>query len=472
MDLYVDNIDELLQARSEIDEELRRHKAKVTVFFTDVVGSTTYFDRFGDTAGLLLLHRHDNLVTRSVEAFRGTVVKTIGDSVMAEFPEPTLAVCAAIAIQQRLAEQNENVVEKERLRIRTGINCGAGFRKGNYNFSDPINLATRITKRSGPGQILISTSVREALLNTGIVCKSVGRVGLEGKAEIEELHEVIWSAASRGKLRPVVAKSGPLDQFIQKTPSASEIAALSPSSLSGNEPGAPQLTRYEILSRIGAGGTGIVFKARDRETGEIIAIKVLKAEIANRPKLIDALKNEQRLARKITHKNVCRIYDFNRTDGVSFITMEFVDGESLRRVLNRFNVLSARTGIKLAGQICEGLREAHAQGIVHRDLKPENLMIDRAGNVKLMDFGLAYLMAEESTAPVGTPSYMAPEQAQGGPLDQRCDIYALGLVLFEMFTGKPAFTGDTPMVVGLKQIQDPPANPRELDRTIPDYIGK
>src|SRR5262245_28188687 len=159
MDLYVENIDGLLQARSEIDEELRRHKTKVTVFFTDVVGSTTYFDRFGDTAGLLLLHRHDNLVTRAVEEFHGSVVKTIGDSVMAEFPEPVMAVRAAIAIQHRLAQQNENVTESERLQIRTGINCGAGFRKSNDLFGDAINLAARITKRSGPGQILVSSSV-------------------------------------------------------------------------------------------------------------------------------------------------------------------------------------------------------------------------------------------------------------------------------------------------------------------------
>src|SRR5262245_39464299 len=472
MELYVDNIDELLQARSEIDQELRRRKARVTVFFTDVVGSTTYFDRFGDTAGLLLLHRHDNLVVHAVEEFCGTVVKTIGDSVMAEFPEPTLAVRAAIAIQQRLAEQNEYVVEDERLRIRTGIHCGAGFRKGNDLFGDAINLAARITKRGGPGQILISTSVREALPNTEIVCKSVGQVGLEGKAETEELHEVIWSAASRGKLLPMVAESGPLDKFIQKTPTASQIAALSLSSLSGKEPAAPQLTRYEILSRLGVGGMGIVFKAGDRETGEIVGVKVLKAELADQPKRINAFQNELRLARKITHKNVCRIYDFNRTDGISFITMEFVEGESLRRVLNRFNVLSARTGMKLARQICEGLREAHDQGIVHRDLKPENLMIDASGNVKLMDFGLAHLVAEDSTAAVGTPSYMAPEQAQGGPLDQRCDIYALGLVLFEMFTGTAAFTGETPMVIALKQIQASPANPREIEHTIPDHIAK
>ena len=278
--------------------------------------------------------------------------------------------------------------------------------------------------------------------------------------------------ASSGGLQPVVAESEKLDQFIQKTPTPSEIEKLSSASPVATEPAVPQLSRYEIMSRLGVGGMGIVFKARDRETGEIVAIKVLKAEIADQPSRIDAFKNELRLSRKITHKHVCRIYDFNRTDGVSFITMEFVDGESLRRVLNRFSALSARTGIKIAGQICEGLREAHAQGIVHRDLKPENLMIDGSGNVKLMDFGLAHLMAEGSTAAVGTPSYMAPEQAQGGPLDQRCDIYALGLVLFEMFTGTAAFTGDTPMVIALKQIQDAPANPQDIENTIPDHISK
>src|SRR5262245_38796359 len=228
MDLYLDNIDQLLQARSEIDQELRRHKAQITIFFTDVVGSTTYFDRFGDTAGLLLLHRHDNLVTRAVEEFRGSVVKTIGDSVMAEFPEPVFAVRAAVAIQQRLSEQNQNVADSDRLRIRTGIHCGVGFRKGNDLFGEAINLAARITKRSGAGQILISSSVREALVDTGISSRSLGKVVLDGKAETAELFEVNWAGASSlGKLHSLIVENEQLDMFIQETPDSSEIAALS-----------------------------------------------------------------------------------------------------------------------------------------------------------------------------------------------------------------------------------------------------
>jgi serine/threonine protein kinase/class 3 adenylate cyclase len=448
MEHYENNVDQLLQARSEIDEELRRHKTKVTVFFTDVVGSTTYFDRFGDTAGLLLLHRHDSLVTSAVEEFGGMVVKKIGDSVMAEFPEPALAVRAAIAIQRRLLEHNHSVADNERLRIRTGINYGAGFRRGNDLFGDAINLAAKITKRSGPGQILISGAVREALGESEIPCRPLGEVILDGKADTEELYEVIWANGAE-------FRAGPPSNFI---------------AVEQSQP--PDLPRYEILARIGFGSTGLLFKARDRETGDILALKVLKPEIADQPALIDAFKNELRLARKITHKNVCRIYDFNRTNGVSFISMELVEGESLRRVLSRFNALTTGTGIKIAKQICEGLREAHAQGIVHRDLKPENLMIDGDGNVKLMDFGLAHLVADGSTAAVGTPSYMAPEQAQGGSIDQRCDIYAIGLVLFEMFTGSTPFKGETPIEVALKQIQDAPEDPRNVERNIPDSIAK
>ena len=452
MDLLEDNINQLLKARSEIDEELRRHKTHQAVLFTDVVGSTTYFDRFGDTAGLLLLHRHDHLVISAVEESQGIVIKTIGDSVMAEFPEPLLAVRAAVEIQRRLFQHNQSFAASERLQIRIGINSGVGFRRGNDLFGEVVNVAARITKRSGPSQILVSRPVYEATLDTEICCNSLGPATLEGKAEREELYEVTWADPAREELR---SRSEP-------------VQALSNLALEC----APVSARYEILDRVGAGGMGVVFKARDRETGELVALKVLKPEIADATASLEGLKNELRLARKITHKNVCRIHDFNRGDGATFISMEFVEGESLRRVLNRFNALSARQGIKFAQQICDGLREAHAQGIMHRDIKPENLMIDSAGNAKLMDFGLAHLIADGSTGTVGTPAYMAPEQTQGEPIDQRADIYALGLVLFEIFTGSAAFTADTPIEVALKQIREAPPNPRDIEKAVPVYIER
>ena len=465
MEKREDTIDDLLQARSEIDEELRRHKTRITVLFTDIVGSTNYFDRFGDTAGLLLLHRHDNHVSSTVAEFEGTVIKTIGDSVMAEFPQPLLAVQAAIEIQRRLFWHNHNLAEAERLQIRTGINCGVGFRRSEDLFGDAVNIAARITKRGGPGQILITRSVQECLVESEISFKPLGRATLDGKVESEELYEVLWQDTPT---RDAHGKALPL-----KTPGSAPalLAGISNDPL-GTCTLEAVLPRYQILERVGAGGVGVVFKACDHETGEIVALKVLRPEIADQAPLVECLKNELRLARKITHKNVCRIYDFNRSEGTAFITMEFVQGESLRRVLDRFGALNLRKAVNVARQICDGLYEAHSQNIVHRDLKPENLMIDEFGNVKLMDFGLAHLVAEGSTAPVGTPSYMAPEQLKGAPIDQRADIYALGLVLFEVFTGVAAFTENKPIARVLKHNQDSPRNPREIEQTIPECIAQ
>jgi hypothetical protein len=221
---------------------------------------------------------------------------------------------------------------------------------------------------------------------------------------------------------------------------------------------------------------GIVYRARDRETGELVALKVLKPEIAADAGIVERFKNELRLARKITHKNVCRIYEFNRAaDGTAYISMEFVEGESLRRVLSRFGNLGARGGTRIAQQIFAGLREAHAQGIVHRDLKPENVMVDREGNVKVMDFGIARSLEAgtmTATGIMGTPAYMAPEQAEGKAVDSRADLYALGLILYELFTGSTAFKGDTPMAVALKQIHETPPAPREVEPALPAHVEK
>lgn len=238
--------------------------------------------------------------------------------------------------------------------------------------------------------------------------------------------------------------------------------------------GSPQLgpltQRYDILAEAGCGNMGDVYKARDRETGEIVALKLVKPEIASDAAMMERFKNELLFARKITHKNVCRVYDFNRIAGTAYTSMEFVEGESLRSVLNRFGGFPIRKGVAVALQICSGLKEAHAQGIVHRDLKPENVMIDAQGNVKIMDFGIARSMEAATRltgSMVGTPAYMAPEQVAGKPVDYRTDIYSLGLILYEMFTGAQAVQADTPVAVALKQLRETPQCPHEIDPTIP-----
>jgi serine/threonine protein kinase len=224
--------------------------------------------------------------------------------------------------------------------------------------------------------------------------------------------------------------------------------------------------RYDILGEAGRGAMGQVYKARDRETGEIVALKLLKPEIASDPGMVERFKSELLFARRITHKNVCRVYEFNRIDGIAYTSMEFVEGESLRCVLRRFGSLALRKGIDVALQMCAGLKEAHAQGIVHRDLKPENVMIDTQGNVKVMDFGIARSMEALTLLTgslVGTPAYMAPEQAAGKTVDYRADIYALGLMMYEMFTGTQPFHAENVVALALKHMQELPRPPREIE---------
>jgi serine/threonine protein kinase len=270
-------------------------------------------------------------------------------------------------------------------------------------------------------------------------------------------------------------------------PEASEAAHTAPSSdgpAVGTKTSAPQFPsidltplsqRYELLAEAGHGSMGNVYKARDRETGETVALKLLKPEIASDQTMMERFKKELLFARKITHKNVCRVHEFNRIGGIAYTSMEFVEGDSLRSVLNRFGGLPVRKALDLALQMCSALQEAHAQGIVHRDLKPENVMIDTQGNVKIMDFGIARsmdAMTRLTGSMVGTPAYMAPEQVSGKQVDYRTDIYALGLILYEMFTGQPAFQAENAVAVALKQLREAPKPPREVKPWVPVEIER
>ena len=231
-------------------------------------------------------------------------------------------------------------------------------------------------------------------------------------------------------------------------------------------------SRYEVLSQVGTGGMGIVFKVRDRDTHEIVALKILKPGMASAPAMQENLRKEVCLARKVTHKNVCRIHEFNRSNAAACISMEFVEGESLLSKLRRVRSLPLSESLEIARQICAGLREAHAQGIVHRDLKPANIMVDVNGAVKIMDFGIARLTEEDGQMTgtiAGTPSYMAPEQLELKTMGPQTDIYSLGLLLYEMVTGAQAFDGDPPIATALKQIRELPRRPSEIIPALPAH---
>ncbi len=234
--------------------------------------------------------------------------------------------------------------------------------------------------------------------------------------------------------------------------------------------------RYQITEELGKGGMGRVYKAYDTEIGDYVALKVLKPEIAVDEGIVERFRNELKLARRISHRNICRMFDLGRTENTTYIAMEFVSGEDLKTLLRRVGQLPAKRTVAVALQVCEGLAEAHRLDVIHRDLKPQNIMVDREGNARIMDFGIARSLqgkgVTEAGVILGTPDYMSPEQLEGKEADQRSDIYALGAVLFEMVTGDPPFEGETPLVVATKHKTERPRNPQETNPQVPDSLAR
>ena len=234
-------------------------------------------------------------------------------------------------------------------------------------------------------------------------------------------------------------------------------------------------SRYQIIEELGKGGMGKVYKVFDQEVRAKMALKLIKPEVSADKNTIDRFLNELKIARDISHKNVCRMYDLGKEAGNYFITMEYVSGEDLKSFIRRSRQLVIGTAIFIAKQVCEGLAEAHRLGVVHRDLKPGNIMIDKEGNAKIMDFGIARSISVKGITGagvmIGTPEYMSPEQVEGKEVDQRSDIYSLGIILFEMLTGQVPFEGDTPFTIGVKHKSEIPRDPRELNAQIPQGLS-
>ncbi len=234
--------------------------------------------------------------------------------------------------------------------------------------------------------------------------------------------------------------------------------------------------RYQIIEELGKGGMGHVYKVFDREVNAKIALKLIKPDVAADRGTIERFRNELRMARDISHKHICRMYDLGREGRLYYITMEYVPGEDLKAMIRMSGRLGIGTTVTLARQLCEGLAEAHRRGIVHRDLKPSNVMIDRDGQVRILDFGIARSIRTkgltEAGVIIGTPEYMSPEQVEGGEVDARSDLYSLGIILYECLVGRVPFEGETPFSVGVKQKTETPDNPRELNPDIPEDLGR
>ena len=232
--------------------------------------------------------------------------------------------------------------------------------------------------------------------------------------------------------------------------------------------------RYELLEILGKGGMGAVYKARDVELDRLVALKVIRPELADDPKTLQRFKQELILARQVTHKNVIRIFDLGTQEGIKFITMEFVEGRDLSHLLTerRCQPLEAAQIIR---QVSGALEAAHAEGVIHRDLKPQNIMLDNAGRVLVMDFGLARSVEmsglTQTGTVLGTPAYMSPEQAQGGALDERSDLFSLGVIFYELLTGQAPFQADTIWGTLLKRTEGPPPAPISIIPDLPAALS-
>ena len=241
-------------------------------------------------------------------------------------------------------------------------------------------------------------------------------------------------------------------------------------------PGSDFGPRYRIESLLGQGGMGRVYKGYDKELNRIVAIKVVRQGVMGETDALSRFKQELVLASKISHKNILRIHDLGEVDGMKFITMAYVDGRDLHQIIKDSSKLPLERVLKFATQLAGALAAAHAENVVHRDLKPQNILVDKNDQVYISDFGLAKSFAEgavgmtQSGALLGTPRYMSPEQVEGKPTDGRSDIYAYGLILYEMATGDVPFTGDSTLGVMYQRIKEKPKSPKLANPSLPNWL--
>jgi HAMP domain-containing protein len=302
----------------------------------------------------------------------------------------------------------------------------------------------------------------------------IGRLAESVRAMLADLREkrelVEFLSADAG--RSAAAKKPPQPVA---APNNVPLVAESPAR-NGLRTGQKLAGRYEIMEVIGSGGMGVVYRALDLELSEPVAIKTLRREFVTDSTALARFKSELRLARRISHRNVVRTHDLGEADGMYFITMEYVEGTSVKALIAERGRLPVHATLPIARQLCRALEVAHAEGIIHRDIKPHNLVLAPDGVLKVMDFGIARLLGgargvTQTGAVIGTPEYMAPEQLLGEDIDVRADIYAVGVVIYECLTGRTPHTADNPMALVSRVLQEPLTPPHELVPEIPRRLS-
>jgi class 3 adenylate cyclase/tRNA A-37 threonylcarbamoyl transferase component Bud32 len=428
-------------------------------------------DGAGPQGALDLLSIDLKRVSNAVSAQRGQVEGIVGHRVLARFDGSGRGRRALAAAAQILGETGDDpaaeadapVVALAAGRAVTGpVSYGEQMERAIVGM--PVQQIESLLREATPGELLLSREVHEELKEP---FEQAGYRLAERRGLLTPQPLYVVSSRMASRLTGVRGL-GPSE--------TSALTAAGFETLSGIAPGALMGQRFEILAVLGAGGMGVVYKARDRELDDLVALKMLKRELLADRTHLERLKAEIKLARRITHPNVLRTHDFGDIDGVPFISMEYVRGVTLRYLLDQTHRLPYSAGLRLAKQLCAGLGAAHAVGVMHRDIKPENLILEPTGNAKLMDFGIARPIRRmepgqtEAGFILGTPLYMSPEQLRGEEVDARADIYSTGVVLYEIFTGELPFKGASAMQIMLKHLEEPPPSPRLVWPEVPPKL--
>jgi len=324
----------------------------------------------------------------------------------------------------------------------------------------PVKELAVATRRVQDGDYDVVIAVRSSD-EIGVLAGAFKRL-VDDLKEKADLVEYMMSAAGAAETRPV--------------------ASGRPSLAQGGEllrPGSVFAGRYEVKEILGMGGMGVVYRALDRELGEPVAIKTLRPEATGDSLAVERFKQEIRLARRITHRNVVRTYDLGEVGGMYYLTMEFVEGTSLKQLISARGSLPVAVTLTIGKQLSRALEVAHEQGVIHRDIKPQNIVVEPSGFIKVMDFGIARLAKPPAgkglTAAgmtIGTLDYMSPEQLTGEEVDARSDLYAAGVVLFECVTGRLPFVAETAWAVVAQHLEEPPPDPRTLSVDVPEALAQ
>ena len=336
----------------------------------------------------------------------------------------------------------------------------------------PVRRLALATRRVQDGDYAVAIDVSSGD-EIGVLARAFKGL-VEDLKEKSDLVEYMMRATGAAATQPISA-----------APTAIREVAGRPSITSGGDvlrPGSTFAGRYEIKEVLGMGGMGVVYRALDRELQEPVAIKTLRPEALTGDSVaLERFKQEIRLARRIAHRNVVRTYDLGEVNGMYYLTMEFVEGTSLKVLIASRGKLPVAVTLTVGKQLCRALEVAHAEGVIHRDIKPQNMVVEPSGFLKVMDFGIAWLAnplkdkqrgLTEAGMTIGTPDYMSPEQLSGSELDPRSDLYSAGVVLFECLTGRVPFEADTTWSLIAKHLEEAPPDPRTLNADVPDALAR